>query len=146
MAEIEKPLPAPDDETSPFWGYCKQRVLCMQKCVDCGYIRWPPTMFCPKCHSKETEWTVLTGKGKVYTYTVFNYVYHPAFAQDVPYTIASIELDEGPRIMSRIADCKPEDVEIDMPVKVKWERVSDEFNLPTFRPVEQARQKTGESS
>lgn len=133
--ELEKPLPAPDEETKPFWDYCKQRLLCMQKCVDCGHIRYPPSLLCPKCHSKDTEWTVLTGKGKVYTYVVFHFVYHPAFAKEIPYTVASIELNEGPRIVSRLADIKPEDVEIDMPVKVAWEKMSDDFTIPVFKPV-----------
>jgi uncharacterized OB-fold protein len=134
MSSYEKPLPNPNTESRPFWEYCKKHELRMQKCNDCGYIRYPPSIVCPRCHSIEAEWVKLTGKGKVASFVIFHHVYNKAFANDIPYVAASIELEEGPRILSNIIDSKPEDVKLDMPVEVKFEDITDEYTLYKFKP------------
>ncbi|MBI2979535.1 MAG: Zn-ribbon domain-containing OB-fold protein [Chloroflexi bacterium] len=129
-----KPLPDPTIETKPFWDYCKKHELRMQKCAQCGHIRFPPGIVCPKCHSMEAEWVKLSGKGKIFSFVIFHYVYNKAFKDDVPYASASIELDEGPRMMSNIIGCKLEDIKINMPVEVHFEDITGEFALPKFKP------------
>lgn len=133
--KYERPLPSPTPDTLPFWDYCKKHELRLQKCKQCGHIRYPPSIICPKCSSMEAEWTKLSGKGKVFSFIVFQYVYNKAFSNDVPYVCASIELDEGPRIMSNIIGCKPGDVKIGMPVEIQFEDVTDKFALPKFKPT-----------
>lgn len=134
MLTYEKPLPSPTPDTQPFWDYCKKHELRMQKCVQCGHIRYPPGIVCPKCHSMEAEWVKLSGKGKVFSFVVFHYVYNKAFSDDVPYVAASIELEEGPRMMSNITGCKPDEVKVNMPVELYFEDISDDFALPKFKP------------
>jgi len=51
-----------------------------------------------------------------------------------PYVVALIELTEGPRLISNIVGCAPEDVEIGMAVRVQFEREGD-FTLPRFVPI-----------
>lgn len=136
MNTIEKPLPHYILDQKPFWEYCKKHELRMQKCPDCGFIRYPSSIICPDCHSlKEAEWTKLSGKGKVFSFVVFDYVYHAAFAGDIPYAVGSIELEEGPRMLATIIGCKPEDVKVEMPVEVVFEDINEEFALPKFRPI-----------
>jgi uncharacterized OB-fold protein len=53
----------------------------------------------------------------------------------VPYTVAIVELDEGPRLMTNLVECEPEDVYIGMPVEVAFREQTDEFTLAMFRPV-----------
>lgn len=134
MAKYEKPLPNPTADVKPFWDYCKKRELRMQKCCQCGYIRYPPSIVCPKCHFTEDEWVKLSGRGKVFSFVIVHYMYDKAFARDMPYAIASIELEEEPRLMSNIVGCKLEDIKINMPVEVYFEDITDEFALPKFRP------------
>ena len=134
MTEYEKPLPNPTSETQPFWDYCKKHELRMQKCTQCGHVRYPPGIACPKCQSMEAEWAKLSGNGKVFSFVVFHYSYNKAFGNDVPYAVASIELEEGPRMMSNIIGCRLEDIKIDMPVEVDFEDITDEFALPKFKP------------
>ena len=129
----EKPLPQPSADTEPFWDYCKKHELRMQKCSQCGHVRYPPGIICPKCSSLEAEWAKLSGKGEVFSYSVFHYVYNKAFSDNVPYVAASIELEEGPRMLSNVTGCKPEDVKIGMPVEVYFEDVADKFTLPKFK-------------
>ena len=61
---------------------------------------------------------------------------HPAF--DGPYSIALVKLEEGPRMMSNIVDCDqtPEALQLDMPLLVKFEAVSEDITLPLFTPAE----------
>ncbi len=134
MAEIAKPLPMINDDNRIYWEYCKTHELRMQKCRECGHIRFPPSIVCPKCHSMEVEWLKLSGKGKVYSYAIYRTAYHPAFASEIPYVVAIILLDEGPRMESNITGCPVEEVTIDMPVKVYFEDMNDQVSVPKFRP------------
>ena len=92
-------------------------------------------MICPKCYSQETQWIVARGKGKVYTFVVYHVAYHPGFEKDIPYVVADVELEEGPRLLTNIVGCRPDEVTCDMPVEVAWEDITEEFNLPKFKPV-----------
>ena len=57
-----------------------------------------------------------------------------AYAAEVPYVIALIELDEGPTMMSNVVELDPESVAIGLPVEVTFEDWSDEITIPKFRP------------
>jgi uncharacterized protein len=135
MASYTKPLPVINAETKPYWEYCRQHELRMQKCTRCGHIRFPISILCPQCHSQDSQWEKLSGKGTIYSYTVYRVAYHPAFKDDIPYMVAIIQLDEGPRMESNIIGCKPEDVKIEMPVEVSFEDITAEVSLPKFKPV-----------
>ena len=131
----EKPLPQVNPDTQPFWDGCKEHELRFQKCMDCGHVRWPPSMICPECHAAQTEWITAGGKGTVYTYAVYHRAFHPAFKDDLPYVAAVVELEEGPHLLTNIIGCKPEAVRCDMSVEIAWEDVTDEFSLPKFKPA-----------
>lgn len=60
---------------------------------------------------------------------------HPAFASDIPYVAAVVELEEGVRMATRLIDCPAGDVRLDLPVTLDFEDFSDGFRLPVFRPV-----------
>ena len=59
----------------------------------------------------------------------------PAFAEDVPYAIVLVELDEGVRVMSNMVNCDPEQVHIGMPVRLVFEDVNDETTMYKFEPA-----------
>lgn len=130
-----KPLPKNNADTKEFWEGCKEHVIRVQKCGDCGHVRWPPSFLCPQCHSRETDWIISTGRGLVYTFVVNHIAYHPAFQEDLPYVVAIVELDEGPHLITNIVGCDPSEVHCDIPVEVVWDDITDEFSLPKFRPV-----------
>jgi uncharacterized OB-fold protein len=83
----------------------------------------------------EAAWTKLSGKGKVFSYIVFRIPYHESYKDDIPYTVAIIHLDEGPRMESNLIVQDPEDIRIDMPVEVFFDDVTDDVSLPKFRPT-----------
>ncbi len=131
--EYHKPLPAMRDLTKQFYGWCKQRELRFQRCTNCGAWRHVPREVCAQCGSWQWEWARSSGRGKVFTWTVVKRAMHPAFQADVPYAASVIEMEEGVRLVSRVLDCGPDDLEMDMPVAVAFEDVSPEVTLPLFR-------------
>lgn len=85
--------------------------------------------------SGEFAWIAASGKGKVHSFVVYHRAYHPSLADAVPYVVALIELDEGPRMISNIVGCAAGEVRCDMPVEVTFENVSDSVVLPKFQPI-----------
>ena len=135
MEGYKKPLPCVDDDTREFWKGCKAHELRFQKCKECGHVRWPASLICPSCHSKDTTWLAASGKGKVFTFAVYHVAFHPGFKDALPYIVADVELEEGPRLVTNIIDCPVEKVKCDLPVVVAWHDINDEFTLPKFRPT-----------
>jgi uncharacterized OB-fold protein len=132
MAELSKPIPIPNEDSKQFWEGCLDNKLLLQKCDSCGHVRFYPRILCTECGSTETTWIQSSGRATVYSHTTIHRAPSPAFKADVPYVLALVTLEEGGRMMTNIVGCKPEDVAIDMPVKVKFEKVSDEISVPKF--------------
>lgn len=130
-----KPLPQPNPDTRPFWDGCSRHELRFQKCISGGHIRWPASIICPTCYSREVEWIRASGKGTVYTYSVYHQAFHPSFEKDIPYVTAIIALEEGPHFLSNIVGCNPDEVYCDMPVVVTWQDIDKAFSLPKFKPL-----------
>ena len=133
MASYKKPLPVIDEDTAPYWKYCRQHELRMQKCTECSHIRFPAGILCPACHCMDAEWVKLSGRGTIFSYVVFRKAYHPAYEDEIPYVVAVIQLDEGPRMESNIIDADVNEIKIGMPVKLFFEDVTDEISLPRFK-------------
>ena len=135
MFAIEKPLPRPTEDSAPYWEAAHRGELRMQRCADCGHVRFPPAVICPRCLSPRHEWEQLSGRGKVYSWIVIHQSQHPAFNADTPYNVAIIELDEGPRLHTNLVECTNDEIHIGMPVEVVFARVSDDCTMPKFRPL-----------
>ncbi len=127
------PLPQPDPDARPFWDYARQGELRIQSCGDCGGLRHPPRAMCSQCGSFEVEWTAVSGRGTVYSYTVSHQAVHPALADQVPFATVLIELEEGPRLTSNLLDVEHDEIEIGMAVEVAFHPLTDEVTLPLFR-------------
>jgi uncharacterized OB-fold protein len=135
-----RPLPiVADIEAKPFWEGCARGELLLQRCLDCGAVRHPPSPICRDCLSSRQEWVPASGNATLYTFVVVHHAFHAAFDEEVPYVVAVVELEEGPHMLSNVVDVPPEWVEIGMPLRVCFDRVSDEVTLPKFRPVQSAR-------
>jgi uncharacterized OB-fold protein len=132
---LPKPLPAPSPITRPFWDAAREHRLSLQRCPDCARYVFYPRPFCPHCGSDRLEWSDVSGRGTVYSYTVARRATARPFEPDVPYVIAIVELEEGPRMMTNVVGCAPEDVRIGMTVEAAYEDVSDEITLVKFRPA-----------
>jgi hypothetical protein len=134
MFQIDKPLPGITEDGAPYWAATRAGRLEVQHCTACGHRRFPPSVLCPKCLAFEHEWKPLSGRGRIYSFIVVHRPQHPGFFADAPYNVAIVELEEGIRLHTNVVDCANEDLRIDMPVEVVFEKVDDEVTLPKFRP------------
>lgn len=134
--QYAKPLPELNDVNRPFWDACRKGRLEMQKCTDCGHIRYPVSHVCPECLSYEAQWVPLSGRGTVWSSIVFHQVYNPAFTQDVPYNVSMIQLAEGPRMISNVVNKPPSEVEVGAAVEIVFDAVTPEITIPRFRCVD----------
>jgi hypothetical protein len=128
-----KPLPRIDEENKWFWEACRRHELYVEKCRACGTVRFYPRALCPECLSTDTEYLRCSGRGRVHTFTVTHQNQAPGFREELPYVMAYVELDEGPRLLTNVVGSKPEEVQIGMPVVVEFEDVESEISLPKFR-------------
>jgi uncharacterized OB-fold protein len=80
------------------------------------------------------RWEEASGRGVVYSFTVIRQNYARPFRDWIPYVVALVDLEEGPRVMTNIRECDPDDVYIGMPVRATFEAVSDEAGIALFVP------------
>ena len=132
----KKPVPRPDEESRWFWEACARHELYLQRCRNCGTLRFYPRALCPKCLSAATDYLRASGRGTVYTFTVTYQNQAPGFREELPYVLAWVELDEGPRLLTNVIGCAPDEVRIGMPVEVEFEDVGEAIALPKFRKLQ----------
>lgn len=130
-----KPTPRPAPESLPYWQAAHEHRLSLPRCESCSQFWFPPSRSCPHCLSAAFKFEDVSGRGKVYSFVTFHRVYHPAFADELPYVVALVELEEGPRLLTNILGVKPEDVACEMKVEVVFDDVDAETSIPKFRPV-----------
>ncbi len=134
-AKYTKPLPRPYVVELPFWKAAKSHELRLQKCLACGNIWYPPGESCTKCALTDYTWSKMSGKGKIWSWVVFHQLYFPSFAQDIPYNVVVVQLEEGPWMISNLLGVRNEDIKCDMPVEAVFEDVTEDFTLVKFRPM-----------
>jgi uncharacterized OB-fold protein len=133
MAE-RQPLPVPSPLTEGFWEAARNHTLVVQRCDDCGRFRHYPQYRCPDCQSDHWTWTPVSGRGHIYSYTVTHQPFGAYWATRVPFVVATIELDQGVRMMSDLPDEDTDEVEIGAAVEVFFEDMKA-ITLPRFRMV-----------
>lgn len=127
-----KPMPAVTEETRPFWEGARAGRLMLPHCSACGAWVFYPRPFCTACGAEALVWEQASGEGTVYSYTVCHRPAGPAFADDVPYVVALIDLREGPRMLSTIRTDEPAAVRIGAPVRAQFEPMDEAIALPVF--------------
>ncbi len=128
-------LPFVTDESRPFWDGCREGKLLLQYCDACQRHQFYPRLYCMRCGSQEVRWVKASGRGTIYSYTIIRQNRVPNFVNDVPYNVAIIQLEEGPRMMSNVIAIDPAELRVDLPVQVVFDPVSDTISLPRFRPL-----------
>jgi len=134
MFDMTKPMPEVQPWSMKFWEGTKEGKLLIQTCESCKSKIFYPRKYCPECWSDKLGWMQSSGKRTIYSFTTAYSMVEPRFMDELPYTIAYVDLDEGIRMMTRIVDCKPEDIKIGMKVEVVFTPRGD-FSFPFFRPV-----------
>lgn len=133
--KIPRPMPRVNSymDTKPFWQAAREGKLMLQYCKDTNEPQFFPRPVSMRTGKRNLEWREASGRGRVYTYSN-HFNPWPGHEDRVPYMVALVELEEGVRILCNLVNVKAEDVKIDMPVKLTWEKLSDEINYPCFEP------------
>jgi hypothetical protein len=133
MAEPTK-LPT-DSDSDAYVAGCREGKLLLQRCDSCGQWQFYPRRYCRHCHASTLRFHEVSGRGVVHSFTIVRRAPTAAFADRVPYAVAVIELAEGPRMMSNVIDCAPEEVAIGLEVELAFGPAADGGEpLPYFRP------------
>ncbi|MDO8773468.1 MAG: OB-fold domain-containing protein [Burkholderiaceae bacterium] len=96
-----KPSPQITELSRPYWEAAAQGRLTLQCCSSCQKVRHYPQLLCSHCYSDSVVWTPASGHGSVHSWTVAHHAFHPAFAADLPYTLVTVDLEEGVRALGR---------------------------------------------
>jgi uncharacterized OB-fold protein len=139
MSEAKKtprPLPRPDIymKTRPFWEAAKQHKLMLQFCKDTNQYQWFPRPVSIYSGKRNLEWREASGRGTLYTWTN-TLVPWPGHEDRVPYICALVDLEEGVRVRVNLINCEASALSEGLPVKLSWEKLSDDFNGPVFEPA-----------
>lgn len=131
-----RPIPRPNSyiHSEPFWAAAREGRLVLQYCRDTKQFQHYPRPVSMYSGKRNLEWRQVSGRGKVYASTITR-VPMPGFEERGPYVVATVELDEGVRMVCNILNCPPEQVKIGMPVRLCWETLSDTISYPAFEPA-----------
>lgn len=117
------PLPTPTITplSEPYWTGLSQGELRFQRCVACGHAWLPPREECPRCLAADWRWEVAAGEGKVISWVVYHHAFHEALEDRLPYNVALVQLDEGPRVITNITG-GAQDLRIERRVRLQIEQ------------------------
>jgi len=132
MAADGRPLPWPNPTTQPFFDAAAQGRLDLQRCPRDGFFFYPRSR-CPECLSDDWTWQTVSGRGEVVAVTVDRLGHDPALRADVPYVVAIVALEEGPRMPARIVECDEDALRVGLEVEACFETI-DDVTLVRFRP------------
>lgn len=145
MAEPQRPRPAADALTAPFWDAAARGVLVIQRCGACRAWQHPPGARCHRCgDSRRLEWTPASGEARTVAWTTTHQGLVAGFEAAVPYVNVVVELVEQPGLYL-LTDLPGDDpalpaaLRVGAPMRASFQRIGDAYTLPQFRPTGDAR-------
>jgi len=132
--EIHFPLPIRDEISAPYWAALVDGRHIFQRCIVCNNAWLPPRRECPRCLNDAWSWETAAGAARLISWVVYHTAFHPAFKERLPYTVAIVELNEGPRLISNIVGADdPELLRSDQPLSLVIE-TEHGVAVPRYRP------------
>lgn len=130
----DKPLPRIDTLNKPFWDAVREQRLVVHTCTACGDTRFPPSPVCPKCLSLEQTWRMCSGRGTLESWVDFHRAYWTGYQDALPYCVCLVRLEEGPLLVSNLVG-QSENARLGAPVRVVFDKVTEDVTLPKFELV-----------
>jgi len=96
-----------DPVAAPHFTAAAEGRLVVQRCGECAQLRWPPLPSCPECLGRDTAWVEVTPRGSVWSYVVYHRGFSAALAEQIPYTVVMVHLEDGPYLVGRLATEEP---------------------------------------
>ena len=127
MINPAKPRPKADGLSTAYWEGTTRGELVLQRCAACSRVRHYPQYLCSFCHSDSYEWTVSPGIGLVHSWTVTHHSFLPAFADEIPYALVTVDLEEGVRALGRWASSERKNLVIGQSVIASFHRREDGY-------------------
>ena len=138
---LAKPIPDKNNPiTRPYWEGAANDQLRIQRCESCGHHHHPPVAICWHCQSTNLTFDAVSGRGKVYTFTVVHDQRNPIFDRYTPFVLVRVELDDAPGVvvLASLVGAKTDQVKIGTAVQVEFESIADGVKIPQFRLVGEA--------
>jgi uncharacterized OB-fold protein len=126
-----RPAPPVGRDNAYFWDGVEAGELRIQRCNGCGALRHPPAPLCDRCGSSDMGYQVASGRGVVYSHV--RHHYPPLPGVELPHTVLLVELEEGVRLVSELAE--PAEVHVGMPVELRFAKVPGGGVRPAFVPA-----------
>jgi uncharacterized OB-fold protein len=118
--------------TKPFWAGARADKLMLQFCNDTNRFQHYPRPVSIYTGSRNLEWREVSGKGQIYACTIVR-VPGPGLEGRLPLSVATVELDEGVRIIANIIGSNPEEVAIGRRVILAWDYLDGDTPYPAFK-------------
>jgi uncharacterized OB-fold protein len=134
MSEKYIIYPEIDQDSQIYWQSLCEHAVRLQKCHRCGRFRFPPYPTCYYCGEQRYSWVAISGRGKLYSWIVIHHPIDTNIDIDIPFVVALVTLEEGPRITARLINCKHEDIRGDMPLTILYEDISDQLTILNVEP------------
>lgn len=131
---VTPPKPEVSALNRHYWEELARGVLSFQRCKSCGYAWAPAREDCPQCLGCEWNWEGASGGATLVSWVVYHHAYHGAFSDRIPYTVAVVQLDEGPRMISSVLG-DPATFRIEQRLALRIE-AEGEFAVPRFAIAE----------
>ncbi|WP_159992652.1 Zn-ribbon domain-containing OB-fold protein [Roseomonas sp. 18066] len=127
-------FPAPERTplTEPYWAALQEGRLTFQRCQQCRHAWLPPRGECPECLEADWAWEQASGAGRLVSWVIYHRAFHDWFRDLVPYNVAIVELEEGPRLISSVLPPGP--ARIDQKLALEIGAVAG-MNVPRFRCI-----------
>lgn len=105
---VDAIAPQPDPDSAAWWRGLREHRILLQVCGGCRRPRHPPMPRCPWCATRTFTVVDSPGRGVVYSFVTAHVAVSPGYGADLPYTVATVELDEGPRLLGRVESLLPQ--------------------------------------
>lgn len=119
-------------DTAPFWEGVKNRKLVLQYCKDTGRFQHYPRPVSIYTGSRNLGWKEVSGRGVIYTHTVIR-IPGPGLEGRLPLAVATIDLDEGARVLGNVLGADLEEIQIGRRVELAWDELAEGHLYPAFR-------------
>jgi uncharacterized OB-fold protein len=131
---MKHPTPNPTGTSAPHWQAAREARLALPYCESCVRFHWPVRARCPECRGAVT-WRNACGLGRIATFSIVRRAVNPELADDAPYAVAFVDLDEGVRIFANIVEVQADALRIGMRVCCRFECALDAaVQVPVFVP------------
>jgi uncharacterized OB-fold protein len=134
--------PTIDTDSETWWAAVQDRRILINACGSCGRNSLYVRPFCPHCWSEDVSLVPASGRARLYTWSVIHQNGAP-FDAWLPYVVAMVDLDEGPRLMTVLTDSPAEELCAGMTLTIDFREDDDGFVVPVFRPDRNAPEGTG---